>query len=95
MAYIEVPIVGSGARDDPYRVSLGVPKSALIPTGEDGKPVHTTAFVWVDDKHDGEVDRRIPRIPPQAAHALIKQQDPKADIDAMEQKRARESARVR
>ncbi len=87
--YIEVPIVGSGTREDPYRAGINVSKSCLIPTNPDGTPQNTTALVWVADKYDAEVDRSIRRIPAAEGRALARQIDPKVNTDSMEQKRTR------
>jgi hypothetical protein len=85
--YIEVPIIGSGAVDDKYRAAVRVPTSAVIPSDKDGKPKFTTTIVWIDDKHETEVDRSIRRIPLQEARQLAKQMDPTANLNRLEQQR--------
>jgi hypothetical protein len=93
--YLEVPIIGSGARVDPYRASLRVPKSCVIPSNlTTGAPKQTTTLAWVADKYDTEVDRSIRRIPATEARALIRQLDPKANPDRLEQKRTAVSPNV-
>jgi hypothetical protein len=85
--YIEVPIIGSGTKEDPYRASVAVPRSCLIPSNPDGSPKFATTLVWVPDKYDKDVDPRITRIPLAEGRVLAKQMDPNANLDKMEQKR--------
>lgn len=77
MPYVEVPIIGSGTREDPYRANLRVSKSAVIPSNPDGSPKHKTTVVWVNDKYDNEIERGKRRIPTEEAKELIRQIDPK------------------
>lgn len=50
--YLEVPIIGTGlSREDAFRPDLpeGTEWNANIPTGADGRPIHTKCVVWVAD----------------------------------------------
>jgi hypothetical protein len=84
MPYVEVPIIGSGEGrthgGDPYRAALSVPKSAVIPTDKDGKPLYTTTIVWVDDKNETEIPRDRRRIPEKEARRLLREMDPQLDV---------------
>lgn len=84
--YLEVPIIGSGARGDQYRANLRVPKSCVIPSNPNGSPKFSSTLVWVPDRFDAEVDRRLRRIPSGEARTLVAQMDPRASVDRMEQK---------
>jgi len=49
--FVEVPIIGTGTRRDPFRPKLpaGTEYSAYIPTGKDGQPVLTKCLVCIAD----------------------------------------------
>lgn len=55
--FVEVPIVGTGQRGDPFRPKLPAHTdySAYIPTGKDGLPVLTKCLVCIPD------DKPVPR----------------------------------
>jgi hypothetical protein len=54
-SYYITPIIGSGARTDPFRTKAdqyAVSHATIIPTGADGRPLFTWALVVVPDTAD-------------------------------------------
>lgn len=82
--HLEVPIIGTGTRDDPFRADLpdGADYQACIPTGPDGRPLHMTCVVVVAD--GSRVPARAKALSQNEARTRIRNQDPKADPTVME-----------
>jgi len=61
MTRLRVPIIGSGTRDDPYRVDLPTWQGITFDTDKGKKPPHAWAIIEVPDDEiglDGKIDRK-------------------------------------
>lgn len=93
MAYLQLPITGTGTREDPFRPQFPVtippitslPRfrwSAHIPSNPNGTPRFANCYVWIPDSFtlpDG-----VTIIPLNTARAALKTRDPLVNFTAIE-----------
>ena len=93
MAYLQLPITGTGTRDDPFRPNfpLTIPPitsisgfrwSAHIPSNPDGTPQFADCFLWIPDSIS--LPGGVTVVPLNTARNAIKNRDPSIKLDAIE-----------